>query len=146
VNGMVAPLTILLVDDFVPFRAALRNSLEQCAGVTIVGEAGDGYSAMETAFRLVPRIIVMDVKMPRLNGVEVTRRIKRVLPNVHIIGVSSMDDTTTRDAMKAVGCSAFMGKDMAYTLPGIIAEIISRQIVEVCLAQESGALTVPTGQ
>ena len=90
------PLRILLVDDFGPFREALRVLLGSCADFAVVGEAVDGHSAIEMACHLVLQVIVMDVEMPGMGGVEATRRIKRVHPSIHIIVVSSQDDTITR--------------------------------------------------
>jgi DNA-binding NarL/FixJ family response regulator len=114
---------VLVVDDFEPCRDALRHVFDRSLFVKVVGEAGDGISAVEMACRLAPQIILMDVSMPRLGGAEATRRIKKILPDVHIIGVSSQDDTAIRDAMKAAGCSAFVAKECAHTLPEIIAKI-----------------------
>jgi DNA-binding NarL/FixJ family response regulator len=122
------PLSILVVDDFAPFRQALCRFLEKFVAVTVVGEAGDGNAAIEMALRLVPQVIIMDVEMPRLGGVEATRRIKRVLPGIHVIGISSLDDTVTREAMKAAGSSAFMAKELFPILPHLIAQITGRQV------------------
>ena len=97
------PLRILVVDDFAPVRESLCSLFLEYEPLTVVGEATDGEAAVEMAFRLLPHIIVMDVKMPRISGVEATRRIKRFLPGVHIIGISTLDDTFIRESMKAVG-------------------------------------------
>ena len=121
------PLAVLVVDDFAPCRDAIRHIFDEFIFVNIVGEARDGHSAIEMACRLVPQIILMDVSMPRLGGAEATRQIKRMLPDVHVIGVSSQDDTATRDAMNAAGCSAFVAKECAHTLPSIIAILTGRQ-------------------
>jgi DNA-binding NarL/FixJ family response regulator len=118
---------VLVVDDFEPCRDALRHICDESAFVNVVAEAEDGESAIEVAFRLAPQIILMDVSMPRLGGAEATRRIKQGLPDVHIIGVSSQDDTATRDFMKAAGCSAFVAKEHAHTLPTIIARLTGRE-------------------
>jgi DNA-binding NarL/FixJ family response regulator len=122
------PCRILIVDDFEPFRSALRQFLDSFVGLRVVGEAGDGNSAIEIASDLAPQVIIMDVKMPRMGGVEATRCIKKVLPGTHVIGVSSQDDTMTQEAMKAAGSSAFTIKDFANTLPLVIAEITGTQI------------------
>ena len=117
------PLRILVVDDFAPVRESLCSLFLEYEPLTVVGEATDGEAAVEMAFRLLPHIIVMDVKMPRISGVEATRRIKRFLPGVHIIGISTLDDTFIRESMKAVGSSHFVTKDYAHTLPDLIAKI-----------------------
>ena len=91
--------------------------------LTVVGEAADGDEAIELAFRLAPHVIIMDVKMPRKSGVEATQRIKRALPEIHIIGVSTQHDTFLKASMKAAGFSTFVTKDRAHTLPDVIATI-----------------------
>ena len=122
------PLRVLIVDDFEPFRSALRQLFSGFAELTVVGEAIDGKSAIEMAFDLVPQVILMDVKMPCMGGVEATRAIKKVLPVTHVISVSSQDDTLTRDAMTKAGSSAFITKDCSHTLPRVIARITGLQI------------------
>ena len=116
-------LRILVVDDFAPFPKSLCSLLLDCETLTIVGEAADGESAIEMAFRLLPQVIIMDVKMPGISGVEATRRIKRFLPAVHVIGISTRDDTFIRESLRAVGSSHFLTKDCAHTLPEVIAQI-----------------------
>ena len=124
------PLRILLVDDFGSFRQALRRQFNSLTDLSVIGEAADGRSAIEMALYHVPHVIIMDVRMPCLGGVEATRRIKRVLPSVHVIGVSSDEDPVTQEAMKAAGCSAFVPKDCAHTLPHVIAQITGRPITD----------------
>jgi DNA-binding NarL/FixJ family response regulator len=120
------PLAILVVDDFAPFRDALRHIFDECVFVKVVGEAGDGNAAIEMARRLVPQIILMDVSMPNVGGPEATRRIKLVLPELHVIGLSSQNDSATREAMMAAGCSAFVAKECAHTLLSIITKLTGR--------------------
>src|SRR4026209_1418097 len=101
-------LRILVVDDFGPFRKALCSFLLGYETLTIVGEAADGEEAIELASRLAPHVIIMDVKMPRKSGVEATQRIKQARPEVHVIGVSTQNDTFLKASMKAAGSSTFI--------------------------------------
>ena len=121
-------LRILVVDDFGPFRKAICSFLLGYETLTVVGEAADGDEAIELAFRLAPHVIIMDVKMPRKSGVEATQRIKRALPEIHIIGVSTQHDTFLKASMKAAGFSTFVTKDRAHTLPDVIPTITGRSI------------------
>ena len=124
------PIPILLVDDFAAFRTTLRETLERHPQFIIVGEAGDGRAAFELALALAPQVVIMDVNMPRIGGVEATRRIKRILPEVHVIGVSLNDDPHTRDAMKAAGSTAFLSKDCAHRLPRLIGMITGKSVAD----------------
>ena len=124
------PIRILVVDDSRTFRGLLHRLLTSFSGLTIVGEAEDGQSAIEMASRLGPQVVTMDMQMPRLGGVEATRRIKKALPEVHVIGLSLHDDTVTRAAMEMVGASAFVSKEFADTLPQVIAKITGSQELE----------------
>lgn len=131
---MPEPLRILVVDDDEPFRYLIRHYCARFSAITVVGEATDGLSAIEMAIRLVPAVIIMDVQMPRVDGVEATRRIKKALPGIHVIGVSSQDDPFTKEAMQAVGSSAFVTKECAHTLPHLIAKITGSQMANDTLA------------
>lgn len=121
-------LRILVVDDFRPFRESVCSLFLRYEALTVVGEAADGQAAIEMADRLAPQIIIMDVKMPRMDGVEATRRIKNTYPGIHIIAISAYEDTFLKASMRAVGSSVFLTKDRAHTLPDVIATITGRPI------------------
>ena len=127
-SGVSESLHILVVDDFAPFRESLHSIFRDHQSLTIVGEAADGVVAIEMAVQLAPHVIIMDVIMPRMSGIEATRRIKRILPAVHVIGVSTLDDTFIKDTMKAAGSSDFVPKDFAHTLPDVISRLIARKV------------------
>jgi CheY-like chemotaxis protein len=120
-------LRILVVDDFGPFSKAICSFLLGYETLTVVGE-GRWDEAIELAFRLAPHVIIMDVKMPRQSGVEATQRIKRALPEIPIIGVSTQHEVLLKASMKAAGFSTFVTKDCAHTLPDVIATITGRSI------------------
>ena len=121
-------LRILVVDDFGPFREAICDLFRGYEALTVVGEAADGDEAIEMALRLVPHVIIMDVKMPRKSGVEATQRIKQAHPDIHVIGVSTQNDSFLKASMQAVGSSTFVTKDSATTLPDVIAKITGRRV------------------
>ncbi len=73
--------------------------------------------------------------MPRLGGVEATRRIKRVHPGIHVIGVSSEEGLVIQEAMQAAGASRFVTKDWAHTLPHVIAQITGRYVAGDALSE-----------
>jgi DNA-binding NarL/FixJ family response regulator len=130
------PLPILLVDDFAPFRTTLRQILERYRDFTVVGEASDGHGALELALALAPQVVVVDVHMPRLGGIETTRRLKRMLPDLYVIGISSNDDADTQTAMKRAGSSALLSKSCAHQLPRLIA-LLTGRLVPVKISSEA---------
>lgn len=112
-------LRVLVVDDMRPVRQTVRSLLEQLPAVE-VAEASDGIAGVESALLMRPDVVVMDVQMPRLNGVEATRRIKAVLPKTVIIGFSVLIDGTTNAMMADAGACAMIPKEQAYDLPAVI--------------------------
>ena len=86
---------------------------------------------------LFPEVIIMDVRMPRLGGIEATRRIKSALPHIHVIAVSSQDDPLTKEAMKAAGSSAFLPKHCAHTIPHVIAQLTGRRLADEAFPEGS---------
>ena len=136
-------LGILIVDDFAPFRESLHRIFRDHKSLTIVGEAVDGVGAIEMAVRLAPHVIIMDVIMPRMSGIEATRRIKRILPDVHVIGVSTLDDTFIKESMKAAGSSHFVMKDAAHTLPDVISRILQGRFPSLLHFSLNGSIGLP---
>jgi two-component system response regulator DegU len=138
-------LGILVVDDFAPFRESLHSIFRDHKSLTIIGEAADGVVAIEMAVRLAPHVIIMDVIMPRMSGIEATRRIKRILPDVHVIGVSTLDDTFIKESMKAAGSSHFVMKDAAHTLPDVISRILQGRFPSLLHFSLNGSSACPYG-
>ena len=99
---MSTPVRVLIADDHPIFRDGLASLLETQAGVEVVGTAGDGLEAVAQATALVPDVVVMDLQMPQLNGIDATRRITETLPEVRVL-VFTMgeEDGTVLAAMRA---------------------------------------------
>ena len=124
------PLRLLVVDDSRPFRQILERILKPFPSLNLIGEAADGLSAVEMALALRPDIIVMDVQMPELDGIEATRRIKTSLSQVCVIGLSVLDHPMINEAMLAAGASVFVPKFCAVTLPEVIEHVTGRRLVD----------------
>ena len=107
-------IKILLVDDHAMLRHGLSRSFEQEKDITIIGQAQDGYSAIDITKELSPDIVIMDIGMPGLNGIETTRRITQDNPGVKIIGLSMhSSDKYVREMFKA-GASGYLLKNCSF--------------------------------
>jgi DNA-binding NarL/FixJ family response regulator len=84
----ISEIKIILVDDHKLLRDGLRNIIEQRSNMRIVGEASDGREAIKICSKLVPDVLVIDVAMPGLNGIEAARQIHKKHPEIKIIGLS----------------------------------------------------------
>ncbi|HKD52117.1 MAG TPA: response regulator transcription factor [Candidatus Acidoferrum sp.] len=94
-------ITVLLVDDFVQFRAAVSALLTKKPELQIVAEASDGIEAVEKSRQLQPDVILLDIGLPKLNGIEAARQIREVAPQSKIVFVTQ---ETSADIMKeAIG-------------------------------------------
>ncbi len=85
-------ITVLLADDHVITRQGIKLLLETEPDLLVVGEAGDGEEAVRLAAQLKPDVIVMDIAMPKLNGIEATKQIKQILPTTAVLVLSAYDD------------------------------------------------------
>lgn len=118
-------ITLLLVDDNIGIRQAFRDILEEYEPFKVVGEAADGVTAFHLALSLRPDVVLMDVGLSRMNGVDATRRIKDLLPNTIIIGLSVHSVGQIERAMLSAGASAFFSKD---TSPDEVVATIREQL------------------
>ena len=84
----IKEIKIVLVDDHKLLRDGIRKILEQRSNMHIIGEASDGREAVKICSKLIPDIIVMDVAMPGMNGIEAAKQIHQNQPNIKIIGLS----------------------------------------------------------
>lgn len=106
-------IRIVLVDDHPAVRHALRVRLALEADFQIVGEAPDGAQALDVIAALRPDVALMDVAMPRLDGITATQRLRDIAPECAIVMMSVHDDPATRQLAAAAGAAAFLGKHEA---------------------------------
>jgi DNA-binding NarL/FixJ family response regulator len=136
-------ITVLVADDHKMMRDGLRMLLSQTKNIDVVGEAHDGQTAVQMAKKLYPDVIVMDIGMPGLNGIEATRQIVGKLPNTRVVALSMHADRRYVVQMLKAGASAYLHKDNAFdelaeaiqtVMKGktYLSPDIARNVVEEC--------------
>lgn len=106
---MPEPVRVVLADDHTMVRQGLRSLLEK-SGIAVVGEAANGHDAIRTAVELAPDVLVMDVAMPRLNGVEATARIAKEAPSTRVLMLSMHDAEEYVHRAIGAGASGYLLK------------------------------------
>ncbi|MCL6434099.1 MAG: response regulator transcription factor [Leptolyngbyaceae cyanobacterium HOT.MB2.61] len=127
------PLRILIVEDDPMMQLGLEQSLEDYPQLTIVGQASDGYLGVEAALKLKPDVVVMDIGLPRMDGIEATKQIKNSLPEVRIVMLTS--HTTENEVIAALSSGAD-----AYCIKGTN---VDRLIAAIAAAQEGATYLDP---
>lgn len=105
-------IRVLLVDDHPIVRGGLRSLLEAQDEIEVVGEAPDGQEGVVTALDLLPDLVLMDIRMPGMNGVEATRQIKAHAPNIKVVMLTSYDDDEQVFEAIRAGASGYVLKDV----------------------------------
>jgi DNA-binding NarL/FixJ family response regulator len=106
----VAPIRLLLVEDQVLVRESLRSVLETNPNFQLIGEACDGEEAIGYVERFQPHVVLMDINMPRMDGVAATRQIKAKHPTVAIVGITITADGYHQMAMRRAGAFEILSK------------------------------------
>jgi len=106
-------IRILLVDDHLMLRQGLRVLLESFPDLDVVGEAGDGEEAIQSLDSLQPAVVVMDINMPKLDGIAATRLLKQQHPHIAVVGLSLYAHTYQADAMLRAGAVEVVTKERA---------------------------------
>lgn len=104
-------IKIILVDDHKLLRDGLKNIIEKKSNMHIIGEASDGREAIKICSKLLPNVLVIDVAMPGLNGIEAARQIHKVNPNIKIIGLSMHSSKQFIQGMFRAGAFGYLLKD-----------------------------------
>ncbi|WNM64112.1 response regulator [Candidatus Nitrospira neomarina] len=123
VKSLESRIRVLLVDDHAMVRQGLRSVLEGYEDVEVVGEAANGLEALQAVNRLIPHVVVMDINMPGMNGIEATNHLKAAYPDLNVIGLSMHTDGANQEAMKRAGAFLLIPKEAAVNqLYGTIQE------------------------
>ena len=146
--------SVLIADDQALVRVGLRKILESEPETSVVGEAGDGEDAVTEARRLRPDVVLMDIRMPVLDGIEATRRIVRERPGTRVLILTTFGlDNYAYDALRA-GASGFMLKDappeeiaaaVSIVARGeaLLAPAVTRGVIEEFARQQPTAASTP---
>ena len=149
-------ITVLLADDQALVRAGFRLIVELEPGMNVVGEADDGRQAVELARELRPDVVLMDIRMPGLDGIEATRRLAEAGSDARVLVLTTFDlDEYVYEAMKA-GASGFLLKDVPreQLVAGIrvvaggeslLAPAITRRLIEQFVRRPPPGVVVPPG-
>lgn len=122
-------IRILLVDDSQAFLTAVRRFIQSMDGVEVVGQAHDGREALAMAEKLMPDLMLLDISMPELNGLEVAKRMQSWPQAPRIVFLTMHDNTGYRSAAQEVGAAGFLYK------PNVTAELalfIERLVADQC--------------
>jgi two-component system, NarL family, response regulator LiaR len=128
-----APIRVLIVEDDPMMQLGLEQTLSTTPGITVIGQADDGYRAVEEAKRLKPDVIVMDIGLPRQDGIAATRQIKEAMPEVHVVMLTS--HTTENEVIGALSSGAD-----AYCVKGTT---VDRLLTAIEAAQEGASYLDP---
>lgn len=121
-------IKILIADDYKMMREDLRSLIESQDNMTVVDEAENGKKAIQLAKKLHPDVIVMDIRMPELNGIEATRQILADLPETKIIALSVYSDKRYILGMLKAGASGYILKNSVFDeIVGAIAAIVNQK-------------------
>jgi DNA-binding NarL/FixJ family response regulator len=122
---------VFLVEDFAPFRALIHTLIGNAPGLQMIGEAADGLVAVELARELCPDVILMDIGLPGINGIESARRIRQFLANSKVVFVTQETSSEVVQQALSLGGCGYILKSLAGTelLAAIEAVVDGRQYV-----------------
>lgn len=108
-----APVTVVIVEDHQFTRLGLRMSLEQLPGIKMIGEAADGVEGVSKVIELKPNIVLMDIELPNVDGIEATKQIKEAAPEVRVIMLTSHNNDQAIFAALGAGANGYCLKSIS---------------------------------
>jgi DNA-binding NarL/FixJ family response regulator len=125
-----AATRVLVVDDYTPFRQFISSTLETIRNLEIVGEASDGFEAIQKAVELKPDLVLMDIGLPSINGIEAARQIRELVPEARMVFLSQESSADIVQEALSVGASAYVvkvnaGIELIPALEAVLAKQVS---------------------
>ena len=132
----MSSLRVLVVEDFAPFWQFIRSTLAERSDVQVIGEVADGLEAVRKAELLEPDLVLLDIGLPTLNGIEAARQIRKLVPASKIIFVSQESSCEVVEEALNLGAWGYVLKERTANelLPAVKAVLEGRQFVSVGLA------------
>jgi NarL family two-component system response regulator LiaR len=134
-------IRVLLAEDHVVVREGTRELIRKEQDMEVVGEAGDGDEAIELATKLQPDVVIMDIAMPRVNGIEATRRIKELYPSTAVLILTAYDNEQYIFALLDAGAAGYLLKNVrrselidavraVYAGESVLHPVVARKVLE----------------
>ncbi len=124
---MSAPTPVLIVDDQAPFRSIARQVVDLTPGFEVVGEAESGEEAVDLAAALAPSLVLMDINLPGINGIEATRRILAAAPTTRVVLLSTYRESDLPADALSSGARRYVHKEDLE--PGVLLDVLGDQPV-----------------
>ena len=146
-------IRILLAEDHVVVRQGTRQLLEREQDIEVIGEAGDGEEAVRLASQLKPDVIIMDVAMPKLSGIEATKQIKELLPSTIVLVLTGYDYDEYIFSLLEAGAAGYLMKDVSgdqlidairavYNGEAVLHPVVARKLMDRFKSRAAGAAEV----
>ncbi len=151
------PYRIILAEDHLLFRQVIKKSIEEIPGLEVVGEAGDGLELLELLKKSAADLVILDISMPNLQGIEAAREIKQLYPGVKILVLTVHKSKEHVLSTIAAGADGYLLKENAYAdliaaIESIkrgqsyISSLVSGQLTDILRQRQTGRMTTPLSE